>query len=50
MAALHRALLNRGIMVSANCSGNLSTVVGDAEIECMISAIAASLKEIRVPA
>ena len=50
VTALHKALLNRGIMVSANCSGNLSTVVGDAEIDRMLDAVARSLAEIRVPA
>ncbi|MCC7274807.1 MAG: aspartate aminotransferase family protein [Alphaproteobacteria bacterium] len=50
VSALHRALLNRGIIVSANCSGNLSTVVGDGEVERLLDAFSASLAEVRVPA
>lgn len=33
IAALHKEYLNRGIVVSANCSANISTVVSDAEID-----------------
>ncbi|BBK34096.1 glutamate-1-semialdehyde 2,1-aminomutase [Stella humosa] len=50
VAALHRALLNQDVMVSANCSGNISTVVGDLEIEQLLGAVTRALAEIRVPA
>jgi glutamate-1-semialdehyde 2,1-aminomutase len=48
--ALHRTLLNRGVMVSANCSGNISTVTGDGEISQMLDAFAGALADIRVAA
>jgi glutamate-1-semialdehyde 2,1-aminomutase len=30
---LHREYINRGIMVSANCSANVSTAISDADID-----------------
>ncbi|WP_374441718.1 aspartate aminotransferase family protein [Stella sp.] len=50
VAGLHRALINRGVMLSANCSGNVSTVVGDAEVDQFLDAVRACLAEIAVPA
>ncbi len=44
---LHRHYTNRGIMVSANCSGNVSTALTDADIDHFLAATRESLIAVR---
>lgn len=46
ISRLHRSLLNRNVIVSANCSGNISTVITNAEIDAFLSAFRAALRDV----
>lgn len=46
VAALHRGLIDRGILVTANLSGALSTPMGEAEVDAFLDALGDALEAV----
>lgn len=44
LAAVHRAMQDSGFLLSVNCSGNISTVLGDAHIEAFLAALGSTIE------